>query len=48
MGNRITFRGITVNLSEEEDNRCGVCNACRAVLGQIDAQTEKNSIKVTI
>ena len=35
----MTFRGKTITL--QEDPRCGVCNGCRAVLGQIDAQTGK-------
>jgi hypothetical protein len=35
----MTFRGITINL--KEDPRCGVCNGCRAVLGEVDAETGK-------
>ena len=39
MGRSMTFRGITINL--QEDPRTGVCNGCRAVIGEINAQNGK-------
>jgi hypothetical protein len=39
MTNTISYKGQTVIL--EEDPRIGVCNLCRAVMGEVDAQRGK-------
>lgn len=39
MANQIGYKGQVITL--EEDPRCGVCNHCRAVSGEIDAQRDR-------
>jgi hypothetical protein len=39
MGNQITYKGNTVVL--DEDPRTGICNFCRCVMGEVDAQRDK-------